>query len=127
MPHIFLIFISILSFGGIGYLIWRKIPFLLAVPENIIYESFITKPSKLKVFLKKWKEYFVERKFEPPILAFSELFFRKLRIIFLRLEYLSSRSLKYVQERKRFLKIPKKHRDYLKSMKDEQNGSGGKP
>ena len=129
MTDIILLSISITSFGGIIYLVSRKIPFLMAVQENIINESFVTKPSKIKVALEQVKGYFLEKKYEIPVLAFMEWFLRRIRVSFLKLEHLSFRFLKFVQERKRVLKIPKAKREYLESMQNEQgqNGNGKTP
>ena len=104
-------------------------PFLMAIPENIINESFVTKPSKIKVALEQLKGYFLEKKYEIPVLAFMEWFLRRIRVSFLKLEHLSFRFLKFVQERKRVLKIPKAKREYLESMQNEQgqNGNGKTP
>jgi|SRR3989344_3714486 len=123
MTDIILLSISIASFGGIIYLVSRKIPFLMAVPENIINESFVTKPSKIKVALEQVKGYFLEKKYEIPVLAFIEWFLRRIRISFLKLEHFSFRFLKFVQERKRMLKIPKAKREYLKSLEEDKNST----
>ena len=98
-------------------------PFLMAIPENIINESFVTKPSKIKVALEQLKGYFLEKKYEIPVLAFMEWFLRRIRISFLKLEHFSFRFLKFVQERKRMLKIPKAKREYLKSLEEDKNST----
>ncbi|OHA06990.1 MAG: hypothetical protein A2934_03265 [Candidatus Sungbacteria bacterium RIFCSPLOWO2_01_FULL_47_10] len=113
MSDIILLSISVLSFGGIAYIISRKVPFLLAVPENIINESFVVRPSKAKVYFERLKSYFIERKFEIPALSFFEWFFWKIRIIFLRCERISFLILKNVQRRKQFLRVPRAQREYL--------------
>ncbi|OGZ99435.1 MAG: hypothetical protein A3G49_01835 [Candidatus Sungbacteria bacterium RIFCSPLOWO2_12_FULL_41_11] len=120
MTDIILLTTSIASFGGIIYLVSRKIPFLMAIPENIINESFVTKPSKIKVAIERIRGYFIEKKYEIPILAFVEWFLRRIRVSFLKFEHLSFRFLKFIQERKRILKIPKAKREYLESLKNGQ-------
>ncbi|KKU50901.1 MAG: hypothetical protein UX72_C0030G0005 [Parcubacteria group bacterium GW2011_GWA2_47_10] len=121
MADIVLVSVSFLSLGGVVYMISRKIPFLLAIPESIIDESFVTKPSKLKVFLERIRTYVLGRDYEEPILAFAEWLLRKIRIALLRFEHRSFAVLKFIQERRRHLKIPKDQRDYMESMKAEED------
>ncbi len=118
MADIALVSTSFLSLAGIVYMVSRKVPFLLAIPENIIDESFVTKPSKLKVLVERVREYVAGRKYEEPFLLFVGWWLWKIRIVLLRLEHKSFALLKRIQERRQVLKIPKGKREYLESLKE---------
>lgn len=126
MTDFILLIISIGSLGGIMYTISKKVPFLLAIPENIINESFVTKPSKIKLLFELVKDYIREKKYEWPLLTASEWLLRKIRIIFLKNEQRCFRLLRIVQGRRQFLKVPSAQREYLKAQqeKDDKKNNG---
>lgn len=99
-----LIFVSLFfvlaSFGGMLYLAGRKIPILRLVPENLISESFLNRPSRLKTLGRMLVAWHHERKHIHWFLHALESALRRARIVFLKLENFSLQLVKKVQEKK---------------------------
>lgn len=99
-----LIFVSLFfvlaSFGGMLYLVVRKIPLLRLVPEQLINESFLNRPSRLKTWGRMLVAWYHERKHIHWFLHTLESALRRVRIAFLKLENTSLRLMKKVQEKK---------------------------
>ncbi|MBU6415226.1 hypothetical protein KGQ34_03245 [Patescibacteria group bacterium] len=124
-----LIFISLFfvlaSFGGMLYLAGRKIPLLRLVPEQLINESFLNRPSRLKTWGRMLVAWHHERKHIHWFLYALESLLRRVRIAFLKLENTSLRLMKKVQEKKEehALRTNEQHNSELNRWKKE-NGIG---
>ena len=82
MIDIILATTTVISFGCIAYMVSRKMPLLLAVPENLISESFVIRPSKAKVVWDHIAEWFLEKHYIIWGLFFLEGLFRAFHMIF---------------------------------------------
>ena len=126
MTDIILSAVSVASFGGIVYVVAKRVPFLLSIPENIIDESFVVRPPRFKVFADSINKYFSEKRYEIPFLEFFFFIVRKLRILFLKFERIFFNLQQKIKNRRVIIGIPKEKRDYLRSIGEkEENGKNG--
>jgi len=124
MIVISLIFV-LASLGSVVYLIVRKIPLLLLVPENLINESFLNRPSRLRVLARLFVQWYHERKHIHWFLHALESVLRRVRIVFLKLENISLRLVKRVQEKKEE-HLSRKNEGYVSELArwKKENGIG---
>ena len=93
--------IFLASLAGVFFMISRKVPLMLAVPEQLINESFVTRPSRLKDAerfiraLAKWERY------EVALMLFLEKTLRRTHILLLKGDALVSGWLMRIQNRSR--------------------------
>ncbi len=91
------------SFTTSLWFVGRKIPLLLAVPENLIRESFVTRPPHLKRYTRPLIAFFEEERYKDICYAFLIRTLRRVRITLLKLERISFRLLQSLQARVRAL------------------------
>ncbi len=114
MILISLIFV-LASLGGMIYLVIRKVPLLLLVPENLINESFLNRPSRIKLWMRVFVQWYHERKHMHWMLHMLESVLRRTRIVFLKLENISLRLVKKVQEKKE-VQVLRQNENYVSEL-----------
>lgn len=100
MFDIILILSSLGSVLAASRMIWKKIPLLLQVPPQLIEESFVTRPSRLRKYVEPIILFFRERRYgdlyHAILIWFLEWFRVRLlrveRMVFTRLEKLRRRN-----------------------------------
>lgn len=121
------LFFLLVSLGGILYLVIRKIPLLLLVPENLIDESFLNRPSRIKTLARSLIQWYHERKHIHWFLHTSESVLRRVRIVFLKLENILLQLVKRVQEKKEE-HLSRKNENYVSELARWKKENGiGKP
>ena len=91
------------SVGSALVLGWRKIPLLLQVPQRLIEESFVTRPSRLKKYTEPVLIFFREARYRDFYYAGLIKTLHRLRLWLLRLERVTFRALEAVRGRSRRL------------------------
>lgn len=103
MLELALLGIFVASAGYTALMVWRKVPLLLQVPDQLINESFVTRPSRLKNYL------------DPAVAFFRDAEYRDL-YYYLLIETLAALRLRLLRwERKTFQlleKIQKRNREW---------------
>lgn len=106
-------------------LIWKKIPLLLSVPQQLIEESFVTRPSYLKTYLGRVMEFFRSGRHRELYYAGLVRMLHWVRLWLLRLERMVFRMLEALQERSRELTATKeRYWSELKTWKHEGKLNG---
>lgn len=88
--------------GTAGYavlMVWRKIPLLLQVPQQLIEESFVTRPSHLKKYAGPALEFFRSGRYRELYYAVLVRVLHWVRLWLLRLERIVFRMLEGLQQR----------------------------
>lgn len=115
-----------LGTGGYAVLmVWRKIPLLLQVPVNLIEESFVTRPSRLRKYFELAREFFRQRHYIE--LYYSGLVYTLhwVRLTLLRLERIVYRMLESIRQRsERLTATEERYWSELKSWKQETRKNG---
>lgn len=89
-----------LSSAGVGILIVsRKVAFLLQLPEELINQSFVTRPSRVKTWTQPLIEFFREEEYKDFYYGLLLRLVRRSRIILLRLERVSFHLVQSLQNR----------------------------
>lgn len=130
-----LIDLSFLSvFLGIGgytlFLVWRKIPLLLQVPQQLIEESFVTRPSTLTRYVEPAIAFFREGRHRELYYATLVRVLHRVRLTLLRLERVVYGMLESLHERsERLTATEERYWSELKTWKHEArlNGNGHIP
>lgn len=65
-------------------MISQKVPFLLSVPEQLIHESFVTRPSKIKRAEAYLRSLLHWERYEPGFIRFLEKMLRRIRVLILK-------------------------------------------
>ena len=89
------------SLAGVFFMISKKVPLLLAAPEQLINESFVTRPSRLKdaeLFIRALAEW---ERYEVALMLFLEKTLRRTHVLLLKGDALVSRWLARIQSRSR--------------------------
>lgn len=97
----FILLAMFLGTGGYAIaVVWRKIPLLLAVPQPLIRESFVTRPSRVRRYAEAALEFWYSRRYRELIYALLLKWLARLRIWLLRLERLTFRAMEAVAARR---------------------------
>ncbi len=115
------------SSAACAWLVWRKLSLLAALPETLIRESFVTKPSRLKVYSQPVIDFFVEERYKDIYYAFLVRALRRVRILLLKLERISFQLLQSLQAREKELSASEERywrelRRWKYAMKKNGNG-----
>ncbi|MDO8499991.1 MAG: hypothetical protein Q7S66_05070 [bacterium] len=114
--------IFLLSLGGVFFIISQKVPLLLAVPEQLIHESFVTKPSRLKN-IELWAKSLLEwERYEVAGMLFLEKTLRRTRILLLKGDALVSDWLARLQNRSK--NAPPREARYWQELRTWKEGNG---
>ncbi|RJQ36719.1 hypothetical protein C4552_02395 [Candidatus Parcubacteria bacterium] len=105
-----LLAVFLASFGGAGVLVWRKIPLLLQVPQQLIEESFVTRPSRLKRLVEAVARFFREQRYYDLWYTTALWALNLIRVRLLRMErsvyhlasILEAKSRDFAEERQRY-------------------------
>ena len=106
--------------------VWRKIPLLLQVPQQLIEESFVTRPSRIKEYLDPVVDFFVHGRWRDVYYATLLRILHGVRLWLLRLERLTFRMLEALERRGESLaKTEERYWGEIKQWKHEvrQNGN----
>lgn len=107
-------------------IIRRKIPLLLQVPERLIQESFVTRPSTIKRCLDPVAAFFIERKYKDVYYTAAIKLLGALRLWLLKTERLIFGILESVQnQNRRWAQSGKGYLGELKEWKQETRENGG--
>ncbi len=87
----------------VGAVVLRRIPLLLQVPPQLIEESFVTRPSRLKKYLEPINAFFHQRRYRDLYYALLVWTLHRIRLWLLRLERIAFRLLESLQARERSL------------------------
>lgn len=87
----------------VGVAVLRRIPLLLQVPHQLIEESFVTRPSRIKIYLEPITQFFREHRYRDLYYAGLVWLLHRLRLWLLRLERVTFRLLESLQAREREL------------------------
>src|SRR3989344_8297338 len=93
--------IFLISLAGIFFLISKKVPLMLVVPEQLINESFVTKPSRLKDAERFFRVLAKRERYEVALMLFLEKTLRRTHILLLKGDALVSGWLMRIQNRSR--------------------------
>ncbi|MFY9461676.1 MAG: hypothetical protein WAP51_00540 [Candidatus Sungiibacteriota bacterium] len=93
--------IFLISLAGIFFLISKKVPLLLAVPEQFINESFVTRPSRLKNAELFIRSLVARERYEVALMLFLEKTLRRTHVRLLKGDALVSKWLARIQNRSR--------------------------
>lgn len=74
------------SAGGFWYLISRKLPELIAIPEHTITERFGEESARFRLFLLHFKSYFTEGRYKLFLANLVAKFLQRLHIVFMRMD-----------------------------------------
>jgi len=80
-------------------MMWRKIPLLLQVPQQLIEESFVTRPSRLRRWFEPIIAFFRDKHYRDLCYACLIGTLRRVRLWLLRLERMTFRALERLQAR----------------------------
>jgi hypothetical protein len=115
------------SFGGMVFLIRKKMPLLRAVPDNLIEESFVTRPSRVNNFLGRLKTRYQERYHQYLVFSFLERFITALRDVIVYAEHGLFWLLRHVQDKQNGNGSSSKRLRYLNRLnawkKKNENGA----
>lgn len=115
-----------LSTGGYAVLmVWRKIPLLLQVPQQLIEESFITRPPRLKRYLEPAVKFYRGGRYRELYFAGLVRVLRWVRLTLLRLERAVFWMLESIHERsQRLTETEERYWTELKQWKHEARENG---
>ena len=124
------LFLTVVFIGTAGYaaaMVWRKIPLLLQVPQQLIEESFVTRPSPIRKYARPVIEFFRERRYLQLYYAGLVRTLHWIRLWLLRLERVVYRMLQALQERDRGIsETEERYWSELKQWKHEGKQNGGR-
>ena len=99
MINIGLLVIFLAAASYMVVVVWRKIPLLLQVPQQLIEESFVTRPSRIKKYLEPVADFFVQGRWRDVYYATLLKILHGVRLWLLRLERLTFRTLEALERR----------------------------
>lgn len=106
-------------------IVWRKIPLLLQVPQQLIEESFVTRPSRLRRWFAPVAAFFREQRYRDLSYVFLVAVLRRLRLRLLRLERLTFRVLERLEARREsFVPPAGRYWTQLRTWKQETRENG---
>ena len=106
-------------------MIWRKIPLLLQVPQQLIEESFVTRPSHIRTYTQPVIEFFLKRRYRELYYAGLIRMLHRVRLWLLRLERIVYRTLSALQERDQEIsRAEERYWSELKQWKQEARENG---
>lgn len=114
-----IVFLAAMSYAAL--VIGRKIPLLLQVPQQLIEESFVTRPSRLKKYFDPVVIFFREERYRDLYYAVLIWVLHRLRVWLLRLERLTFRALEAVQARNR--RLSETEEKYWSELKQWKQGA----
>ena len=125
MGELFLIAIFIVTSGISLALVLRKIPLLLQIPPQLINESFVTRPNRLKEFSDAVIEFFRHAHYWDWYYRVLIWSLRRLRVSLLRLERTTYRFLERIETRGQSANGNNgRYWDELKGLRNSQRQSG---
>lgn len=111
--------------GSAALAVLGKIPFLLQVPPQLIEESFVTRPPRLRSYLEPVAAFLRERRYIELYYALLVRVLHRLRLTLLRLERVVYRALEALQGRERNLSAAEeRYWSELKHWKHEVRTNG---
>lgn len=113
--------IFLASLSGIALIISRKVPRLMSLPERLIHESFVTKPSKFHVAAVSLSALIEWRRYEFLLVRFLEKTLRRIRVWILKSDAFVSKILALLQERGR--KDTLQREKYWQTLRDLQKNN----
>ena len=114
-----IIFLAAMSYAML--IIGRKIPLLLQMPQQLIEESFVTRPSRLRKYFSPVAIFFREERYRDLYYAALIWSLHRLRVWLLRLERLTFRALEAVQMRNR--RLSETEEKYWSELKQWKQGA----
>lgn len=118
------LFLATAGFAAVT--VWRKLPLLLQVPQQLIEESFVTRPSRLRTYVRPVFEFFREKRYRELYYAGLVRTLHWVRLSLLRLERIVFRMLQALQERDREIsQTEERYWSELKQWKHETYENGG--
>ncbi|MDO8600026.1 MAG: hypothetical protein Q7R73_00190 [bacterium] len=99
MVELIFLAIFLISLSGMVFLVWKKMPLLRTVPDQLIEESFVTRPSYVDNFLSRVKARYQERYHHYLVFSFLERLIVALRDIIAYAEQGLFWLLRHVQDR----------------------------
>lgn len=119
----FVIFLGAAS--AVAVMLWRKIPILLQVPEQLIEESFATRPSRIKHVLDPLTNFFRERGYRTFLHTAAMRSLTRVRLWLLRLERFVFRMIESLEARsRRWSELEGHYWSTLKEWKQDEKGNG---
>lgn len=121
-----LVVVLVVACGYVCAAVWRKLPLLLQVPEQLIEESFVTRPSRLNRWAGPAVEFFAQRRWFDLYYAILVGALSRLRVWLLRLERMVFRTLERIESQGRRWGIgEERYWSELKQWKQESKENGG--
>lgn len=109
----------------VASILWRKIPLLIQVPQRLIHESFITRPSRVKQYLDPLVAFFRNGKYREVYYSLLAGVLGGVRLWLLRMERSVFRMLEAVQtESRRWSKNDQSYWGELKQWKQDKRENG---
>lgn len=122
------ILLGVLCVGSISMavlLVRRKLPLLLQVPSNLIEESFLTRPSRIKTYTAPVIDYFRSRRYRQLYRSVLVWGLHRLRLSLLRFERVIFRTLEALRSEEEYLtSTEEQYWSELKQWKQEAKENG---
>lgn len=128
MAELISLAILLISLGGMVFLVWSKASLLRSVPEQLIEESFVTRPPLVHGFLERMKSLYQEKYHHYLVFSFLERLIVALRDMIAHTEQGLFLLLRHVQDKQNGNGSSKRAR-YLNRLNawKRKNGNGAKP
>lgn len=118
--------IFLFALGGIAFMLWKKMPLLASVSDNLIEESFVIRPQRLHRFLERTKTLYQEQYHHYLVFSFLERLILAVRDMIGQTEQGLLWLLRHVQSRQNGSGSSAKHARYLNRLHawKKKNGNG---